>query len=169
MEQTRASSELPLEELASNDKHSCFAIGNIVLTRSLWAPDAVYLREWVNALERYAQTQPRALGVVILIDERAHPPNEAERNEIRQAYTSVKHIVRGAVQVVEGHGFMAAAKRSALMIINLTAGIGVPIKVVGALPEALPTLAKMLGDAMDPRIDAAALTRAAALCTRACD
>jgi hypothetical protein len=121
------------------------------------APDADYVREWVKALVKHAKARPQALGLVMLIDEGALPPNEAERVVIKNGYLSVQNIVSGAVQVVEGHGFAAAAKRSALMIINLTSGVGIPIKVVGSIADAAPLLIKLLATA---GLDAERLTRA---------
>jgi hypothetical protein len=154
-------SGITLEDLASNSQHSCCVYGNIVLTRSLCAPDAAYLKDWSSAILRYGKSQPQGLGALVLIDENAQPPNEAERVAIKDGYLSVRHVVRGVVQVVEGHGFTAAAKRGALTVISLAAGIGIPIKVAGTVTEAALLLAKMLGPAMDRRIDAASLSKAA--------
>ncbi len=149
---------LTLEDLASNSNHCCCAYGRVVVTRSQCAPDASYLRDWVNVLLRYGKSHPLGLGVVVIIDANAQPPTEAERGAIRTAYVNVKSVVRGCVQVVEGQGFIAAAMRGALTLTNMTAGLGFPIKVVGEVAEAAPLLAKMLAD---PRVDAAHLLRAA--------
>jgi hypothetical protein len=156
------SRDTTLEDLASNRSHCCCAYANIVLTRSLCAPDPAYVHEWAIAILRYARTQPQGLGLLVLIDAAAQPPNEAERTTIKNGYMKLRSVVRGAVQVIEGEGFMASAMRGALTITNLAAGIGFPIKVAGTVSEAVPLLTKTLGSAMDPRLDAAGLTRAAA-------
>ncbi|HET8933258.1 MAG TPA: hypothetical protein VFN67_07470 [Polyangiales bacterium] len=150
---------LAIEELASNNQHSCSAIGNIVVTRSLVPPDGAYLKQWLEGVTHHAKQHPEGIGLLVLIDEKAPPPAEAERAAIKDAYVSLRGKVRGGVQVVEGEGFAAAAKRSVLMIINLATDIGYPIRVAGNVTDATALLNKLLGKAMDARIDAAELTR----------
>lgn len=150
---------LALEELASNSQHCCYALGNIIVTRSLVPPDATYLKAWVEGVLRHAKQHTDGIGLVVLIDANAPPPGEAERAAIKNAYVTVRGAVRCGVQVVEGEGFAAAAKRSVLMIINLATDIGYPIRVAGTLSEAVALLSKLLGKAMDSRIDTVALTR----------
>jgi hypothetical protein len=152
---------LQLEQLATNSQHCCCALGNVVVTRSLCAPDAAYLKDWTSSLNEYARTQPHGLAVIVLIDADAKPPGEAERTEIKNAYVAVRNSVRCAIQVVEGEGFAAAAKRSVMMIINLATGVGYPIRVTGTLTEATVLLKKLLGPAMNDDIDAAALSKVA--------
>lgn len=152
---------LALTELASNNQHCCFALGNIVVTRSLVPPDVAYLPEWISAIQRYGRDHPQGLGLLVLIDENAPPPGELERSAIKAAYVTVRTVVRCAVQVVEGEGFAAAAKRSVLTIINLATAIGYPIRVTGNVTEATKVLHKLLGPAMSPEIDVAALSRIA--------
>ncbi|HTU57427.1 MAG TPA: hypothetical protein VMF89_03320 [Polyangiales bacterium] len=154
--------DLALTQLASNSQHCCFALGNIVVTRSLVPPDAAYLPEWTSAILRYGEDHPQGLGLLVLIDENAPPPpGELERSAIKAAYVAVRPVVRCAVQVVEGEGFAAAAKRSVLMIINLATAIGYPIRVTGNVAEATKVLHKLLGPAMSAEIDVAALSRIA--------
>lgn len=155
--------DVPLEELASNSQHCCFALGNIVVTRSLVPPDFVYLKDWVSAILRYGKEQPQGLGLLVLIDENAPPPGEPDRTAIKDAYVIVRPVVRCAVQVVEGEGFAAAAKRSVLTIINLATAIGYPIRVTGNVTEATKLLHKLLAGALSPSIDVAALSRIAEL------
>jgi hypothetical protein len=153
--------DLALTQLASSSQHSCFALGNIVVTRSLVPPDSAYLPEWINAILRHGKVHPQGLGLLVLIDENAPPPGELERSAIKAAYVNVRPVVRCAVQVVEGEGFAAAAKRSVLMIINLATAIGYPIRVTGNVTEATNILHKLLGPAMSAEIDVAALSRIA--------
>jgi hypothetical protein len=155
--------DFPLEELASNSQHCCLALSNIVVTRSLVAPDFVYLKDWTSAIHRYGKEQPQMLGLLVLIDENAPPPGEPDRTAIKDAYVLVRPVVRCAVQVVEGEGFGAAAKRSVLTIINLATAIGYPIRVTGDVAEATKLLHKLLAGALSPRIDVAALSRIAEL------
>jgi hypothetical protein len=155
--------DLPLEELASNSQHCCCALGNIVVTRSLVPPDGPYLKDWVAAILRYGQAQPRGIGLVVLIDADAPPPNEPARVGIKEAYVTVGSVVRGAVQVFEGEGFAAAAKRSVMTIINMATAIGFPIRVTGTVPEATKVLHKLLAPVLTPSVDLAALSRIAEL------
>jgi hypothetical protein len=152
---------LAFEELASNSQHCCFALGNIVLTRSLVPPDAEFLKEWIAVVSRHGKQHSEGLGLLVLIDAHAPPPAEPERAAIKNAYVTVRDVVRCGVQVVEGEGFAAAAKRSILMIINLATDIGYPIRVAGNVSEAAATLSKVLGNAMNNKVDAVALTRLA--------
>jgi hypothetical protein len=121
------------------------------------------LRRWTDVLHKHARSYPDGLGLIVFIDANAKPPEETERKSITEAYARVSSVVRGAVQVVEGHGFTAAAIRGALTLINATKSLNVPIKVAGCVSEGAPKLESLLGPAMDPRIDAAALTRAASM------
>lgn len=152
---------LALEDLASTKVHCCCAYGNIVLTRSLHAPDSEYIVEWANGIIGYARTHPQGLGLLNLIDANAQPPTENERVVIRNGFMKLRPVVRGAVLVVEGQGFIAAAMRGALTLINLRATYGYPVKVAGDIAEATPQLVKMLGSAMDTRVDTVGLEQAA--------
>jgi hypothetical protein len=146
-----------LVDLANTREHCCCALGNIVVTRSLSAPDDAYLKRWVSAVLDHGKKHPQGLGVLVLIDACAAPPGEAQRIAIKNAYVSLRGVVRGAVQVVKGEGFAAAAKRSLLTVINLATGIGYPIKVTGNVVEAASALRKVLGNALDPSVDATLL------------
>ena len=154
-----ANDKLAIEELASNSQHACCALGNIVVTRSLVPPDAAYLKLWLEGVTRHAKQHPQGIGLLVLIDQDAPPPAEAERAAIKNAYASLRSMVRGGVQVVEGEGFAAAAKRSVLTIINLATDIGYPLRVAGNVTEATA----LLGKTMDRRIDAAGLTRVSSM------
>lgn len=158
-----ADKKLAIEEIASNSQHACCALGNIVVTRSLVPPDAAYLKQWLEGVTRHAKQHAEGIGLLVLIDQDAPPPGEAARAEIKDAYVRLRGLVLGGVQVVEGEGFAAAAKRSVLTIINLATDIGYPIRVAGNVTDATATLSKLLGKAMDRKIDAAELTRVGAM------
>ena len=144
-----ADRRLAIEELASNSQHACCALGNIVVTRSLVPPDAAYLTRWIEAVTRHCKQHPEGIGLLVLIDRDAPPPAEAARVAIKDAYVRLRGMVHGGVQVVEGEGFAAAAKRSVLTIINLATDIGYPIRVAGNVTDATALLTKLLGKAME--------------------
>src|SRR5262245_8345233 len=104
------SQALSIEELPSNSQYACCALGNIVVTRSLVPPDAGYLKQWLDGVMQHAKKHPDGIGLLVLIDSEAPPPGEAARAAIKNAYVSLRGMVLGGVQVVEGEGFAAAAK-----------------------------------------------------------
>ena len=98
--------------------------------------------------------------MMIVIDASAEPPSDRARRAVKQSLLDMRPVLRGAVQVVEGHGFVAAAKRSAITVINLTSQYGFPIKVAGTVPEGGLMIAKMLGGALDPSVTMASINAA---------
>jgi hypothetical protein len=138
----------------------CGAYGNVVILLTLGAPDENLVTRWVDAVSKYGRELEQDLGLLVVIAGDARVPSDAERTTISHAFAGVATVVRGAVEVVEGRGFIAAAMRGALTVINLTKSLGYPIKVASNFAEATTHLRRLLGTAFDSRIDAASLSRA---------
>jgi hypothetical protein len=157
-----AATPLRLKELCRDLEHCCCAYGNIVLALTLTAPDAAYLRTATQAITQLGLGYPQGVGLITMVDGNTPPPSEVTRAAIQQLFRDIAGFTRGGIMVVEGQGFKASAKRSAITLINMTTRLPYPIKVAASVSEAEPLLMKMLGPAFDVRITAAGLADAAA-------
>lgn len=158
----RLATAIELRELCRTEAQCCCAYGNIVWIYTSGEPTPAWITRAVEDVVRLGRDYPNGLGLLLLIDSGTKPPSEATRAAIRQAFNDMKDVVCGGVLVIEGHGFMAAAKRSAVTLIRLALHQPFPLKVVGSVAEAIPLLLPMLSATVDPRADGLALERAVA-------
>jgi hypothetical protein len=142
-----------LVELYREEGHHCYGRGNAVVVYSVAEPDSAYMERNAIAMRLYASAHPTGLGAMVLIPDIAKPPSEAARHALRAGYTAMKSFMRGAVLILEGEGFAAAAKRSAFTILNLAAPLPFPVKVAGTPLEAADKLVALLGPALEPQLD----------------
>jgi hypothetical protein len=96
----------------------------------------------------------------VVIDSQAGPPDEATRKALQGCYTELRDIIRAAVHVVEGEGFVSAAKRGALTLLNLTAKPPFPTRIAATLDEGALTMRKVLGPLWNPEMQPRALSAA---------
>lgn len=100
----------------------------------------------VHALFRdLAQAHQGGVGMLIVIRDQARPPNEAVRLLITRMFVDMEGSLSGLAYVMEGGGFIAAAKRSALAVIMIAKRYKFPIKVFSTVTEAIPWLAMTVG------------------------
>jgi hypothetical protein len=126
-------------DVVYSDKDHCIAVyGNAILSYSAEPPNPRYLTAWVGAMDRLTGRSPRPLAVLTIIDSRARAPDETSKKAIRSAVSRHCNNICAFAYVVEGHGFGAAAVRSALSLISLAARYPFPQKVFANVPAATP-------------------------------
>jgi hypothetical protein len=87
------------------------------------------------------------MGVVIVINADARAPSEEARAHVKKTYPELTRTLAGMVRVIEGEGFIAAAKRSAVAIIDLAMRLQCPTKVVGNVQEGAMWIMRQMGPA----------------------
>lgn len=139
----------------------CCACGNVVMLRTTRPPDNEVAARYMAAVLEYGKQFPQGIGLIVAIDPSARVPTDVERKTITTIMAGIAGVVRGAVEVVEGQGFVAAAMRGALTVINMAVKLGYPIKVASSFAEATALLRRSLGASFDAQIDEACLSRGA--------
>jgi hypothetical protein len=152
---------LPVRELCRDEQQLCCAYGNVVLALTLTEPDPAYLRRSALAITEYGRESPHALGLLTWIDVNAPPPRAETRAAIQQLFRDIAPVTRGCVNIIEGEGFRASAKRSAVTLINIAARLPYPLKVCASLRDAAQQLLEMLGSAYGAHMNAESLTTGA--------
>jgi len=118
----------------SDSDHCVSLLGNVIISFSLQPPNPSYLKAWTKAMDHLVESTSGPIAIATIIDSRSRPPDETSKRAIRA--TVSKHAARTCafVYVVEGQGFAAAAMRSALSLISLTARYPFPQKVFANVP-----------------------------------
>lgn len=133
------SAKIRLGEPVYRDAQHVIAVyENTILTYSSDGPNPRYLEAWTRAVEQVLQRFHSGLLAITIIDRHAHAPDDNSKARIRD--TVLRHAagINAFAYVVEGEGFGAAAVRSALSLISLTARYPFPQKVFAHLNEAVP-------------------------------
>jgi hypothetical protein len=140
-----ARAEFLFTELYRDAEHVMGSYANLVILASVAPPTPRVVAASRDVAQRVAVDHPEGVGVFIVIDSRAGPPDEASRKALEQVYVELRKVVRAAVHVVEGEGFVAAAKRGALTLINLTVKPGFPTKVASTIDDGIAVMRRTLG------------------------
>jgi hypothetical protein len=141
-----------LQELCRDGAHWSYGYGNIVIFCSTAEPDSSYCNRNAQATIEYARQHPSGLGMLVLIAADEPPPSEAGRRAIQASYVSMQSVIRAGVLVVEGEGFAAAAKRSAITLISMSSGLPFPMRVTRNPVEGAAKIVSMLGTRLDSRL-----------------
>src|SRR4051812_25079756 len=105
-----------------SDAHHCIGTcGNVIITYSRAEPNQAYLTKWKGLAHELLRAHPDGIGVIIVIDGAAPPPSESIRAAIKKTMLDLGTRLKAASLVVEGSGFLAAGKRSAMSLISLVA------------------------------------------------
>jgi len=126
--------------------HVSAVFQNVIISYSVAEPNTGYMADWVKTIVELSRDNPRGVASIIVIDGSAKPPSEEIRADIKRAIAQAGPHLRGLAQVVEGTGFGAAAKRSALSVITLVARFPFPIKIFSTRREAAFWVKEMLSD-----------------------
>ena len=108
-------------------------------------PHLPHLDRVSSAAQNLAPKETRRAGVLVIIRDNARPPGDAARARIVRLFTEFEGRVGAFAYAMEGEGFAAAAKRSALALILTVKRVGFPMKVVKSASEAIPWLVTTLG------------------------
>jgi hypothetical protein len=126
----------------------CYAVySNVVFGLERSEPTVSYI-DGFNAtiLEVAREAEGHGVGLMVVIHADSKPPTDDVRKHIVRTARGFAPHVRAFAHVVEGEGFLSAAKRAAMTFIVTTARFGFPLKVFRNVPEAMPWLLSTLGE-----------------------
>ncbi len=152
----------PIELELAIDDHCVISAGNVIFVFAYAEPSRQYLDCMLPVHRKLQAIYPRGSALIVVIDPEAKPPSQEAREELNQTLRSLAGVVVVGTHVVEGTGFRAAAKRSALSLVNLLTRLPFPMKVLGTLDEAVPWVLAELGDRVAPGLNSRYLIDAAA-------
>ncbi len=142
-----------------DEHHATGMLNNVLFTFSKSEPTRAFLDSW-TACAKQAAAEHEQIAALIVIDSDAKPPSDAIRAEIHRTLLAFGGKICAIAQIVEGKGFMAAAKRSALSMVALLARFPFPLRIFGETMEGAVWLAVQL-PAGGVRFDTRALCDAA--------
>jgi hypothetical protein len=120
---------------------------NIVVSVENVEPNAAYIMRLTRVMLDTANKSPNGIGFMTLIRSDAKPPDEEARIRIKRSIPDLTPHLRAFAHVVEGEGFLAAAKRSAMTFLMSTQRFSFPLKVFRSVSEAAPWLFKTMAEA----------------------
>jgi hypothetical protein len=142
-----------------DDAHRIVWLDNVEMIWSRTPPSRAVMRRIIVELEGLARAYPSGVGSLLVIRSDVAPPDEEARAYIREAFGQAPIVA--AAQVVLGKGFVGAAMRSVLSLIQLLARPGYPMKVFGDPGSASQWLVNELEARAGHAPEAHALTLAA--------
>jgi hypothetical protein len=160
----RSGFHAPLNEpvVAYTDRdHIVGTFANVVMSFSLAEPTRAYLDNWAVITKKLLLNYEHIAGINV-IDSTAKPPSDAIRVEINQLIATLSSRICGIAMVVEGTGFIAAAKRSAMSMVTLMSRPPMPIRIFGTVPDSGVWLTSQLRQFSNPaKLDPRAIVQAA--------
>src|SRR5688572_27233637 len=96
----------------------------------------------------FAETRPRGIALLTIVEEEAPMPPSDARAEIATFLRDGSDRIKASGVVFEGSGFRAAAVRSVVVGLTMLARQKYPHKVFGNLKEAAAFLDRELGDTL---------------------
>lgn len=128
------------------DETQCFArMGDVLVAVSLTEPTPAMLADLALEVKEHAARGGAASGIFILVDKAGDPPGEAARANIRRLLVGVAGSCAGLACFVEGEGFVAATKRSAMTLVVMATRASFPVKIFGSSLEAAGWLLDRVG------------------------
>jgi hypothetical protein len=160
---------LDLRQTYRDGQHVSAVYQNVIISYSLAEPTSGYMQSWVQTIGTLAREGRGGVASIIIIDGVAKPPSDEVRVEIKQAIAKAGPHLRALAQVVEGTGFTAAAKRSALSFISLVARFPFPIKIFSTRREAAAWVKERLHDpSLGPSLQTLTVDELARACDAVC-
>ena len=132
---------------------------NLIFAIENTEPSIAYIIALRTLIQQMSRERGRGVGLMVVIRSDTKPPSEEVRDHIKNAARSFGRDVLAFAHVVEGEGFLAAAKRAAFTLLMGTARLGFPIKVFRNVGEGMPWLVRTVGDAFDEDVSLAELLR----------
>jgi hypothetical protein len=143
----RAGQQPSLHVLYEDAFHCTAMYQDLQLCVSRGEPSLEFLHQAVALIQQQVGHWPDGMGLLIVISADAPPPGEATRRYMSKAYPAVSKHLRGIARVIEGEGFVAAAKRSAISFIDLAMRLHCPSKVTGNVDDGAAWLLRQMGAA----------------------
>jgi hypothetical protein len=109
--------------------HCLSVLGNAVLSFSLQPPHPRFLAMWTGAVDQVVAASDGPISVIIVIDSLSRAPDEVSKRAILNTVLRHRTAIGAFAYTIEGHGFGAAALRSAVSLISLAARYPFPQKV----------------------------------------
>lgn len=134
-----------LRTLRADDDHRVLTCNNIVVGIENTPPTITYIDCVFGAIRDLAEEYGGGIGLMAVIRSDARPPDDMTRRHIIKVLTEMSGSMGGFAHVVEGEGFVAAAKRSALSLLVMAARTRFPLKIFRSPAEGLPWLITTLG------------------------
>jgi serine/threonine protein kinase len=143
------------------DPAYCVAVcESLVVAIEATEPKLSFLDDLSRVIDEVACKQPLGIGLLVIISSRSKPPDEAVRARISRDRRQHVRFMRAVAHVVEGEGFMAAAKRAALTLLVNASRKPFPLGVFDRVDPAVEWLFKTMGGAAPRRTAAAELAAA---------
>jgi hypothetical protein len=137
------------------DPVHCIAMfHDLLLSVSRGEPSLQFLQTAGRLIKEETQKWPDKIAVMIVINADARAPSDEARAHVKKTYPEFSEKLAGMVRVIEGEGFIAAAKRSAVAIIDLAMRLKCPTKVVGTVHEGGMWIMRQMGPADHRRYSA---------------
>lgn len=148
----------------ADQDHAVAVLGNLIISYSRAEPSREYLQHWIDHAKRTVAAH-RQLAAITIVDSDAKPPSDQVRVEINETLRTMGADMAGIAYVLEGKGFVAAAKRSAVAMIALLARFPFPMRAFGDVAEAAVWLSSQPNNGpekLTPRVIVAAAESARA-------
>jgi hypothetical protein len=150
--EVRSAAHRSLRVIAAGNEHGYVVFGNLIFGLESTEPSIPYINGFNATVTNLIRAGHSGVGIMVVIRPDAKPPSEEVRKHIvRVAREFAPHVLAFA-HVIEGEGFLAAAKRAAMTFIMTTARLGFPLKVFSNMREAMPWLLKTVGPAFKENI-----------------
>jgi hypothetical protein len=132
---------------------------NLIFAIENTEPSIAYIVALRTLVQRMNRELGRGVGLMVVIRADTKPPSEEVREHIKATAKSFGSDVLAFAHVVEGEGFLAAAKRAAFTLLMGSVRLGFPIKVFRNVSEGMPWLVRTVGNAFEHNLSMAELVR----------
>jgi hypothetical protein len=143
--ESRSAAHRSLRVIAAGTDYAYVVFGNLVFGLESTEPSIAYINGFKATIDNLVRAGHAGVGVMVVIRPDAKPPSEEVRKHIVRVAREFAPNVLGFAHVIEGEGFLAAAKRGAMTFIMTTARLGFPLKVFSNLREGMPWLLSQVG------------------------
>jgi hypothetical protein len=143
-----------------DDVHCVGLFHDVLIMLSRGAPSLQFLQHSMRLIREAAKDAQTGLGLFIVISADAPPPPDDAREFFTRSTGELASTVGAMARVIEGEGFLAAAKRSAIAMVQLAARSPFPSKIFGTQAEGSAWLVQTLSQTAKRRYAAADLLAA---------
>lgn len=141
----RPASSEGLEVVAKAPERATYRWHEIVISVEVGIPTVAHFDRTLRTMEQIAERRPDGAGLLVILHEQAPPPDEAGRSFLIGNMERFSQAAAAHAHVVEGQGFIAAAKRSVITLMFAARRRRFPQKIFRTVDEAVPWLFHQLG------------------------
>jgi len=154
----RSAAHQSLRVIAAGSDYAYVVFGNLIFGLESVEPSIAYMDGFKSTVNDIVSAGASGVGIMVVIHADAKPPSEVVRRHIVRTAREFAPHVRAFAHVVEGEGFLSAAKRAAMTFVMTTARFGFPLKVFSSVREAMPWLLTTVGSDLKEQIGPHQLT-----------